>query len=164
MIGLLRIPRSQNGRRLINLLMAILIMMLLLSGCEGDWLVGYGRGDWTENLIGGYAIDKINSQDIEFIHKESYDDSGGTFSISNFLVVGYQIQEPYILLEGIHMQGWRVTEEELQAGVLSYCIVNAENDDILGPFETQNEFEAHCDALEITNYGEWIKVDPKRYR
>ena len=71
LIGLLRIPRSQNGRRLINLLMAILIMMLLLSGCEGDWLVGYGRGDWTENLIGGYAIDKINSQDIEFIHKIS---------------------------------------------------------------------------------------------
>ena len=130
MNGLLLTHIQQNGRMLLKATIAILVFALLLSGCSVAWWVGDGRGDWTLNLYKGYAICKVNSREILFIHKEDPNDSRGTTILPNYFLTRYQLNEPYICLEGICTQSMAASEEELKNKVLSYYLVDTSNGEV----------------------------------
>lgn len=157
--GLLPIHIQQNGRMLLKVTIAVLAFALLLSGCSADWWVGDGRGDWTLDLYEGYAISKINSNEILLVHKENPNDLGGSIILPNYFVMAYQLHEPYICLEGIHTQEISASEDELNDMVLGYYLVDATNGEIIGPFESYDDFAESCSSLGLEMKDEWIKTN-----
>ena len=160
MNGLLPISIQQNGRMLLKVAIAILVLSLFLSGCFSiDWWVGDGRGDWTLDLYEGYAISKINSREILLVYKEKPSDSGGAIILLNYFVVAYQLHEPYICLKGIRTQEIAASEEELNAKVFSYYLIDASNGEVIGPFHAYDDFVQHCNSLSLEIKDEWIKAE-----
>jgi hypothetical protein len=158
--GLPLIRIQQNGRMLMKVTIAAIVIALSLSGCSIDWWVGDGRGDWILDLQEGYAICKINSERILFVHKENPDDSGGTIVLPNFFVMAYQQQEQYVCLKGICTQKESASKDEPNDMGLSYYLVDTINDEVFGPFESSVAFAKHCSSLEFEINDEWIK--PKK--
>ena len=148
-----------NGKMPLKLTITIIIIALLLNGCAIDWWVGDGRGDWTLDLYGGYAISKINSREILLIHKENPNDTGGSIVIPNFFVTAYQLHEPYIYLEGISTQKMSATDEELERMALRYYVMNAINGDIIGPFDSFDGFLKHCNSIKMEISEAWQNID-----
>ena len=161
MNGLLPTRIQLNGRMLLKVTVAALALTLFLSACSIDWWVGDGRGDWTLDLYEGYAISKINSKEILFIHKENPNDSGGSIILPNYFVIAYQLHEPYICLEGIHTQEISASEDELNDMVLSYYLIDTTNGEVIGPFESYDDFVERCSSLGLENEDEWIKTQDR---
>lgn len=157
MNGLLFTRNQQSGRMFLKLIATSLILVLFLSACSADWWVGDGRGDWTLDLCKGYAISKINSDRILFVHKKNPSDSGGAIVIDNYFVMAYQMYEPYICLEGIRTQKLSASEEELNRMELIYYLVDTTNGEVAGPFETHDDFVEHCSSIGLTVEAEWLK-------
>ena len=157
--GLLPIRIQLNGRMLLKVTIAVLVLILFLSACSVEWWVGDGRGDWTLDLIEGYGISKINSMEILLIHKENPNDSGGSIILPNYFVIAYQLHEPYIYLEGIHTQGISASEDELSNMVLSYYLVDTTNGEVIGPFESCDDFVERCCSLGLEIEDEWTKTN-----
>ena len=134
----------------------MLALALFLSSCSADWLVGDGRGDWILDLCEGYAIAKINSKEIVLVHKENPNDSGGSFVLSCYYVISYQLYEPYICLKGIPTQGTAAAEDELKSGARSYYLVDTSNDDVFGPFESYIDFAEYCNSLGFSPEEVWL--------
>lgn len=157
--GLLPTHIQQNGRMLLKATIAILVFTLFLSACSAEWWVGDGRGDWTLDLYEGYAISKINSNEILLIRKENPSDSGGSIILPNYFVTAYQLCKPYICLEGIHTQKISASEEELNDMVLNYYLVDTTNGEGIGPFESYDDFIKRCSSLGLNIEDEWIKTN-----
>lgn len=130
---------------------------MLLSSFSAEWFLGEGRGDWTLNLSGGYAISKINSKEILLIHKNNPEDSGGSIVIPNYFVLAYQQFDSYICLKGICTQERTISEDELEVGVLSYYIVDTNNSDIVGPIKSYSDLAVQCSSREIEINEEWME-------
>ena len=156
--GLLPTHIQQNGRMLLKATIAILVFTLFLCACSADWWVGDGRGDWTLDLYEGYAISKINSNEILLIHKEDPNNSGGSIILPNYFVIAYQLHKPYICLEGIHTQGLSASEDELNDMVLNYYLVDTTSGEEFGPFESYDDFIERCSSLGLNIEDEWIKT------
>ena len=156
--GLLPIHIQQNGRLLIKVTISVLVVALSLCACSVDWWVGDARGDWTLELYEGYAISKINSNEILLIYKEDPNDFGGSIVIPNYFVLTYQLHEPYICLEGIRTQKMSISEDELNHKILSHYLVDTTNGDVVGPFESDEDFIQHCNSLGIELKNEWIEI------
>lgn len=157
--GLLPTRIQLNGRMLLKVTIAALVLILFLSACSVDWWVGDGRGDWTLDLYEGYGISKINSNEILLVHKENPNDSGGSIILPNYFVIAYQLHEPYICLEGIHTQEISASEDELNDMVLSYYLVDTTNGEVIGPFESHDDFVERCSSLGLEIEDEWIKTN-----
>lgn len=156
--GLLPTRIQLNGRMLLKVTIATLVLILFLSACSVDWWVGDGRGDWTLDLYEGYGISKINSNEILLVHKENPNDSGGSIILPNYFVIAYQLHEPYICLEGIRTQEISVSEDELNDMVLSYYLVDTTNGEVIGPSESHDDFVERCSSLGLEIEDEWIKT------
>ena len=156
--GLLLTRIQQNGRMLLKMTIPTLVLLLFLSSCAADWWIGDGRGDWTLNLYEGYGISKINSNEILLVHKENPNDSGGAIVLPNYFVIAYQLHQPYIWLEGIHTQGISASEDELNDMVLSYYLVDTTNGELIGPFESYDDFIELCSSLGLEIENEWIRT------
>ena len=157
--GLLPTRIQRNGRMLLKVTVAALVLTLFLSACSVDWWVGDGRGDWTLDLYEGYGISKINSKEILLVHKENPNVTGGTVILPNYFVIAYQLHEPYICLEGIHTQKISVSEDELNDMVLSYYLVDTTNGEVIGPFESHDDFVERCSFLGLEIEDDWIKTN-----
>ena len=145
--GLLPIRIQLNGRMLLKLTIAALVLILFLSACSVERWVGDGRGDWTLDLYEGYGISKINSNEILLVRKENPNDSGGSIILPNYFVIAYQLHEPYICLEGIHTQEISASEDELNDMVISYYLVDTTNGEVIGLFESDDDFMERCSSL-----------------
>ncbi len=148
-----------NGRMLLKVTIVALVLILFLSACAADWWVGDGRGDWTMDLYEGYGISKINSNEILLIHKENPNDSGGSIIIPNYFVIAYQLHEPYIYLEGIHTQEMSASKDELNNMKISYYLVDTTSGEVIGPFESYNDFVECCSSIELEIDDEWRKTN-----
>ena len=140
------------------------VIILFLSACSADWWVGDGRGDWTLDLYEGYGISKINSNEILLVRKENPNDSGVAIILPNYFVIAYQLHEPYICLEGIHTQEISASEDELNDMVISYYLVDTANGEVIGPFESQDDYVERCSSLGFEIEDEWIKTNEKSVR
>ncbi len=150
----------QNGRKLLNAAIAMLVLTLFLSSCSAEWWLGDGRGDWYLELINGYCIDKVNSKEIVILNKKN--PVGQRFVVPNYFVTAYQLHEPYICLEGIQTQKLPISEDELNARVLSYYLIDTTNDEVMGPYESCDAFAEHCSSLALEIDDEWIEPKPSK--
>lgn len=157
--GLLPTRIQQIGCTLFKVTIAILAYTLFLSGCSFEWWIGDGRGDWTLDVYNGYAISKINSNEILFVRKENPEDSGGEIVLSNYFVTAYQLHEPYICLKGIHTQEMSAVEEELNKQTVNYYLIDTTDGKIAGPFESYNDFKECYSFLGLEMNNEWIKLN-----
>ena len=157
--GLLHIRTRQNGWILCKVTLAVLVLTLFTSGCSADWWVGDGRGDWTLDLNEGYAISKINSNEILLVHKANPNDSGGSIVLPNYFVTAYQLHESYICLEGVRTREISISEDELYDMALSYYLVDTTNDEVLGPFESRDDFVKRCSSLGLEMEDEWMEIN-----
>ena len=123
-----------------------------------DWLVGDGRGDWILDIYGDYAVAKINSYCICLVYREKQE--GGwehrSFVVPNYFIKAYQVHEPYICLEGIITKSEFISADELKRGELSYYLVDASSGDVIGPYDSYEEYVEHCGDLEIEITDEWL--------
>lgn len=129
----------------------VLIISIVLCACSG------GRGDYYIRLINGYSIDVVNSSQIFLIHS-SPNEVGNRIVLENYFVVSYQICESYILLEGIKTQDIHISNEELNNRVLSYYLINTDDDDVIGPFESYNALEEQCLSIGLEMENKWTDI------
>lgn len=158
MNGMLSTRKRQNGRMLPRITIIIVISMVFFSACSFDWWVGDGRGDWTLELHKGYAISKINSREILLVYKENPDDPGGSIVLPNYFITAYQQHEPFIYLEGIRTREITASEDELNSMMLSYYLIDTTNAEIVGPFESYDDFINLCTSLGLEGKGDWIET------
>lgn len=158
MSGLQLTHTLQNGSKLLKATIIVIVFTLLLNGCSIDWWVGDGRGDWTLNLQGGYAISKINSNEILLVHKNNPNDSGGTIVIPKYFVVAYQLYESYICLAGIRTQKISASEDELRETVLAYYLVETTNGEVVGPLKSYDELADYCSTIGLEINDKWINI------
>ena len=156
--GVQHINIPQSGKTMIKVVPVILVLLIFLCSCTTDfsyWLVGDGRGDWTYELFGGYALSKVNSSCIVLGYNDDPDSTGHEFVLPPYFVTAFQLHEPYILLEGIPTEDSFATEEELNERKLAYYIVNSDNHEIMGPFDTLDDLENQCDAISVEIDSQW---------
>ena len=153
-----------------NLLLLSFVLIFVLTGCSLHWLVGDGRGDWTQELINGYAILKINSNKIMIGHKDSLDSPGWSDVIPNYYITAYQQKTPFIFLTGIQTKHSIASAEELNSNPSIFYLVNSETEIIAGPFSSLDDLKTYCsdfnlvvpDTWEITaNCGAGIHIQNK---
>ena len=158
MIGMQTTHIRQNGRRLLNMAIVILVFALLFSGCSADWWIGDGRGDWTLDLCAGYSIARINSCEKLFVHNANPDAPGSSIIISNYFVTAYQVQEPFILLEGIPTPKITISDDELRNRVLKYYLVDTTDGEVSGPFDSLDDYVEYCGSKGVEMKDNWIIV------
>lgn len=165
----------RTQKKLLKAVVITLVFSLFVGGCSSEWWVGDGRGDWSFDLFGGYYIDKANSYAVSLCNDErkrtfgpgkfgSMEFSGeSNIIIPSYFVTACLLREPYICLEGIQTEEWwTISEDELNTRVLIYYLVNAENDEIYGPFESYVALITFCHSLGIqTKKDEWIQIDSR---
>ena len=160
MTGMQSIHITRSGKKFLKVFSVILALSFVLSACSYEDLLGAGRGDFTLDLCGGYGIAKINSKSIIFIKRnEKNPDILSDALEENFFVLGYQMEKPYIFLQGILPRNGLITDAELEARQLSYYVVNSATDEIAGPFRSYDSFAEHCASLSINISDEWIKPE-----
>ncbi len=159
MSGMQHIPIQQNGKTSIKALLIIsLVLMLTLSSCTSYWFVGDGKGDWSFELIDGYYITKVNSREILITYKENIDQVGSTIVLPKYFVIAYQITESYILLDGIKTEGNAISDLEFKDMLSCYYIISTKNHEILGPFNSYDEFYNKCEVMKIQVTDNWVKT------
>ncbi|MBE6967255.1 MAG: hypothetical protein E7444_02290 [Ruminococcaceae bacterium] len=146
----------------------LLCICVSLSGCSLHSLVGDGRGDWTLELFGGYAIVKVNSYCINLVRLLE-DGAGSTYIIPNFFVQGFQTSEPYILLKGIRCEGEFATDIERNATDYSYYLFNTADGMLAGPYASFDELAHSCADHALLVQDTWLSpqslvngIEPKR--
>lgn len=161
---------STSRRALIKLFSVVLLICICVSlaGCSPYSLVGDGRGDWTLELFGGYAIVKVNSYCINLVRLLD-DGAGSTYIIPNFFVQGFQTSEPYILLKGIRCEEEFATEEELKSTDYSFYLFNTADGMLAGPYASFDELAHSCADYALLVQDTWLSpqslingIEPKR--
>ena len=146
-----------NRRALIKLLSVALLLCICVSlaGCSPYWLVFAGRGDWTLELFGGYAIVKVNSYCINLVRLLD-DGAGGTYIIPNFYVLGFQTSEPYILLKGIRCENTFATDVERSSTDYSFYLFNTADGMLAGPYASFDELAHSCTDYALLVQDTWL--------
>lgn len=148
----------RNNRVMIKLLSVSLLLCLFVSlaGCSLHALGGDARGDWTLELYGGYAIEKVNSHCINLVRLFDDGTGGGTYIIPNFFVQGFQTSEPYILLKGIHCEERFATDVELNATDYSYYLFSTADGMLAGPYASFDELVSSCADHALLVQDTWL--------
>ena len=138
MHGRQHLHKPLSGKYLINLVVWILVMGLLLSGCEQQitsLIPGPGRSDWELPLIGDYTIIRINSR-CKCLSKETDNPNIHTTLLQKYYVTRYYICDPYIFLEGIPTKDVFASEEEKKSDIREYYLFNVQEETQCGPYDT----------------------------
>ncbi len=157
MRGMQHIKSPLTGKLLIKCIAQIFVLGFLLTGCSAEWWAGYGRGDWSIPIHNGYEITKVNSSEILLTYKENPDDTSCSIVIPYFYITAYQIQEQYILLEGIPTQNSMASDEELATELRSYYLINTTTGEITRPLSSQS-LNDECEKLCLEPDEEWIII------
>ncbi len=135
-----------------------IICLLLFCACSllPDSCIGnLGRGDWAVNIYGEYELVRVNSRGITI--GKRYDGQGWSNPIPQFFITGFCVREPFILLEGIKTADTFLSDEEMDARILSYYALNTTDNSVIGPFDTAEALSEELQLLGI----EWTPVtDP----
>lgn len=147
----------RNGKTLIKMLVLIIVVAIITSGCSVKWWLGDGRGDGYYPLSEKYELDKVNSYHI-FLGIPFSDPElpGGEIAIEDFSVLEFQNQENYILLKGIQFNGLEEYQDKIDNEQFIYYLVITESDSIWGPFSSYEDFLHKCEDLSIIVEDEWV--------
>lgn len=140
-------------RRLISSICGALFLMAALGGCAKEWIKDAGRGDWAVDLFSGYTITKVNSRGIILSHASQ------GIVLNKFFITGLQVKEPYVCLRGIPTKDVWITDEELSENKVVYYFLNADTDELAGPFDNVRGLIKHGNSLSVTIPNRWITID-----
>lgn len=150
---MLLIHTLRNGKNLSRWLVILLVAMLILSACSE------GRGDWAIELHSGYWIDRVNSQEILLVYKESPNQSNSALVIPNYYITGYWLSDSYIILEGIQTEKLAASPKEISNKKLSYCIVFVGSGSVSPFYDSKITFAEYCYSLGIDISSDWIFLE-----
>ncbi len=165
MTGMQHTHTQQNGRMSIDVVAISLICVIVLSGCSStfmEWFVGDGRGDWSVQLIDEYVLFKTSSRSVEICRRENPTDTNCSFVMTTpFFVTAIQVDDPFIAVEGIPTSGPFITEEELRTDTRHYYLIDADGDNLYGPYVDLDAFLDYCISVGYESNEIWIKVNSK---
>lgn len=152
----------QSGFESNRLLICIylIIMLSLLTACR--WFNADGfRGDWYLDIYGDYRLNRINSRTICIEKRDPK--LGGIGGVKNYFVTRYVVVDSFICVEGIRTKEWAISQEELDDHILSYYIIDTQNDVIAGPFDLVDSLFIEYEQLKIPSIEDWcIVTDPPK--
>lgn len=138
-----------NKKNQACLLICIFVLtVVLLSGCLPE------RGDWTYELVGGFAIDRINAHGISLVHREEGETSGA-YVIESFFITDFCSNQGFIGVKGFSTAGTFATDEEMQSADQVYYLVEVGSGAVHGPYEDQESFDKECRARSSRELGIW---------
>lgn len=131
---------------------AVLLLIafaLAVCGCQGDW---------RYDLIGGYAITRINSKCICLVYYEE-PDGPGSYVIENFFVTDFCRNERFIGVQGIPTADIFAADEELAQTERCFYLVDTVDGNVYGPYSGREEWMAQCHAVGAEDLPAWRSTD-----
>jgi len=127
----------------------LVIIVVSFTSCSG-------LNDWEYSLPGGYAVIKINSQNVVFSKVES----DGTILLSRF-ITDFCYNDSYIALKRIPMDNIDRNEmidiDSYDLSMIEYYLVNIESDELLGPFNF-DEYTEKIVEFKVGELCEWTNT------
>lgn len=135
---------KQNGNRNWLNVLVMLILLMSMTACAG-------LNDWTiDDLPGeGYAIMRINGQDIALVKSER--------KVIERYIVAYSYDTRYIGLQRIPIDlayNEYFDVHDLDFSKLEYYLVDSQTEVIYGPC-TQDEYAAYLEEFNIPEMTKW---------
>lgn len=128
-------------------LAALLVLLLATIGIFASGGVDL-RGDWSYPLENGYEVWRVNSREIAVCWRESPEKTSASTVIDSY------VSEVAIT------DGWlcakRLTTPQDTAG--QYYLLDMREKNLLGPYETEADFEAQRDSLGLTGDLTWMNT------
>ena len=121
------------------------IFILFLSGCDYE---GVANNDWSYELINGYEIWHINSEEIVFGKRKT------EHSLST-MVGGYIYEFCY----GTRYIGLKNTDNKNEPTIQFY-LIDTTTGTVEGPL-SQDEYNKALESKEITELTNWIATVPR---
>ena len=138
-----------NKRKQYCLLIFVLVLAVtVLSGCLK------GRGDWSYELTGGYAIDRVNAHGIALVHRQEGDTSGA-YVIENFFVTDFCSNQGFIGLKGFATADIFATDAEMKSAGRIFYLVEVASGTVHGPYDDQDAFDQKCRSVSSRELGIW---------
>ena len=141
--------RMKHAGKKCKYFFCIIAILLMLCGC---------RGDWSIQLINGYSIDRINSREVCLCYKENPNSSRSTCVMYCYYITAYQVQEQYILLEGISTEESAATDKELESEERIYYYIDTVDHTISNPIQSKELLHDCCEELSIPISDLWIEA------
>ena len=116
------------------------------------------QGDWRYDLMGGYAITRIDSKCISLVHYEEADGPGSYVS-ENFFVTDFCRNQRFIGVQGIPTADTFATDEELAQTERCFYLVDTMDGKIYGPYSDQQEWTAQSHAVGTEDLPAWRSTD-----
>lgn len=141
---------------LIHILIWVMTAFFVLLGLLFMGVILAGRGDWTYELVGGYVLNRINGHSIVLGHSNHSEISGSSsIVIQGYYVTDFCMDQEYIGVRGIPTMGMFATDEELESKQRWYHLIDISNDEVLGPYESEEEFVSICAEAGTGDLGQW---------
>lgn len=145
----------RNGKTLIKVLV-VTIVVIITSGCRGQWWLGDGRGDGSYQLSEKYELDKVNTYDVFLVIPYSNSElQGGRIAIEDFSVLEFQNREDCILLKGIQANSLEEYRKRIDNEQFVYYLVITKSDSIWGPFVLYEDLLRKCEDMSVIVKDEW---------
>ena len=120
----------------------LFIVILFCCACAG-------KNDWRFELINGYEIWRVNSNEIVCGKRNSEHSLGE--NVGEKFVSEFCYDNRYVCLQ---------CADKTRETQINYYIIDTSIDAEYGPY-TQNEFENKLKELNITQLCSWIKTNPR---
>lgn len=158
------LPIRRNTIRRIKrgaILLALCFLVFNLFGCR---VIRWNpTGDWTyENLPNGYALMRINKKTVNLVITDQQLSHKGVLTgrpLINTYISAICNNERYIAVK------WTDPDEidfekikDHDFSTAKYYIVDSTNDDLYGPYDTEEAFLRQCEELSVGEFSEWINT------
>lgn len=137
-----------------KIIITIVIFFAIIAFLAYSPIVKWFLDDGSIDLCNGYYITQHNRLQIHLTYMK-VDDIGNNILIDDFFITGYISSDPYIFVKGIHSQESTLSDEERSNGDIVYYYIDSLENNIVGPFESYEEFLKHCEAKAMKIFETW---------
>ena len=134
-------------------------LLMLLSGCDLKSLDWNPQGDWTYELCENYCIFRVNSSTIVLTVKE---DDGRHSIVVNEYLTRFCYNDRFIAVRRLAVPEYAMFEDIMKMDFEQavYYLIDAQCDEILGPFADKEAFDVACAEKQTGDLGAWIDTYP----
>ena len=142
----------------ISISLSLIVLTLLFSaGCMS--ILNSFNNDWEYDLVNGYTIFMANPRDITLV---KFFENGWSEIIVDEYTAAFQYNDRYV---GLKVQLNPKWEQNAHVPIFyeadfRFYLVDTVEDEVLGVFWTEGEYEAFLSGLDAGSMGEWIKTYP----
>lgn len=139
-------------------LLAVCLAFLLLTACVD------GRGDWAYDLPNGYQVFRVNSKQIKLTGPDHCvtGQDGKTWITEDYIgsfVSAFCYDERYVGVQQINAS--LNAPLSLPDRLISepwFYLLDTSTGAVIGPMASPEEFQAECEARQITDLCPWIEA------